>query len=619
MVGAGFSRNADAVSATARQMPTWRQMAEALCEPLYPENDARRGRALSEAAGTSGFLRLAQEYQVAFGPSALNDKIRSLVPDLDYRPADLHKRLLRLPWADVFSTNWDTLLERSCVDVFDRSYDVIRTANEIPFAMRPRIVKLHGTFPAHEPFIFTEEEYRTYPGQFSPFVNLVQQSMMETIFCLIGFSGDDPNFLHWSGWVRDNLAAGAPRIYLAGWLGLSNHRRRMLEARNVMPIDLSALPQANTWPPDLRDRYATEWFITALELGKPSGFSSWPSPPTAPAAPPPYLSPVPVSEELLPLEEKWPPPFTSPANEHEQALRSIIGIWRENRRLYPGWLVAPARVRERLWQSTQAWLFEFSRHLQPLSIFERLLAPHDPWLACQLAIRIETNDKLVDDVFSRARVARLSRHNVELSKAASLRRLAFGRELLGSHDVRFGDVAQVVGAAVEVLSRVAVRLNREQLRQLFFEATSYYRIPVFRLWFRLLGNHLANLLARVLETLSRDDIIGLLPLLFELPLPQEDTPIDPRFGKDPVAKLPDWFDGAVDRVDTRSVQWEGIVSHLVIAAKNGNAADREAAISRLYIRAGRAVRYRGRDLLAWIELNTVRPPGSSDAPEQPLS
>jgi hypothetical protein len=35
-----------------------------------------------------------------------------------------------------------------------------------------------------------------------------------------------------------------------------------------------------------------------------------------------------------------------------------------------------------------------------------------------------------------------------------------------------------------------------------------------------------------------------------------------------------------------------------------------------YIRAGRAVRYHGRDLLAWIELNTVRPPGSFEAPEQ---
>jgi hypothetical protein len=210
MIGAGFSRNADPISSSVRAMPNWVEMARALCEPLYPSDPTRLDAALREASATSGFLRLAQEYQTAFGPSALNKKIIDLVPDLDYRPGDLHKRLLRLPWADIFSTNWDTILERGCTDVFERSYDIVRTVEQIPYAARPRIVKLHGTFPAHEPFIFTEEDYRTFPIRFAPLVNLVQQSMMESSFCLLGFSGDDPNFLHWSGWVRDNLTTSAP-------------------------------------------------------------------------------------------------------------------------------------------------------------------------------------------------------------------------------------------------------------------------------------------------------------------------------------------------------------------------------------------------------------------------
>ena len=73
--------------------------------------------------------------------------------------------------------------------------------------MRPRIAKLHGSFPSNRPFIFTEEDYRTYPRRFAAFVNLVQQSMMENVFCLLGFSGDDPNFLYWTGWVRDHLGS----------------------------------------------------------------------------------------------------------------------------------------------------------------------------------------------------------------------------------------------------------------------------------------------------------------------------------------------------------------------------------------------------------------------------
>lgn len=177
---------------------------------------------------------------------------------------------------DVCTTNWDTLLERGSADVFDRSYDVVRTLADVPSAARPRIVKLHGSLPAQGPFIFTGEDVRTYPTTFAPFVNLVQQAMMETIFCLVGFSGDDPNFLSWSAWVHDNLGPNAPRIYLVGWLELSSHRPRLFEARNVMPVDRSALPQAREWPEALRHRSATEWFLAALKLGRPTASRAGP-------------------------------------------------------------------------------------------------------------------------------------------------------------------------------------------------------------------------------------------------------------------------------------------------------------------------------------------------------
>ncbi|WP_198172889.1 SIR2 family protein [Bradyrhizobium sp. AT1] len=371
MIGAGFSRNADPVSSTSRQMPNWYQMATALCEPLYPLDSHRRQKALEEAGATSGFLRLAQEYEVAFGASSLSHKIRDLVPDTDYRPSDLHKRLLRLPWADVFSTNWDTLLERACSDVFERSYDIVRTVGDIPFTARPRIVKLHGSFPGHQPFVFTEEDYRTYPTKFSPFVNLVQQSMMETIFCLIGFSGDDPNFLHWSGWVRDHLGPSGPKIYLVGWLELSVHRRRMLEARNVMPVDLSALPSAIGWPEDLRHRYASEWFIAALEAGRPYSAASWPAAGAAPAANPDYLGSIPLNPAEQPREDFIGPSWDKPKSDREDALRATIGIWAHNRRLYPGWLIAPERVRNVLWHRIGNWLSEFAL-LSGMSLADKL-------------------------------------------------------------------------------------------------------------------------------------------------------------------------------------------------------------------------------------------------------
>jgi len=128
MVGSGFSRNARKSMPDTLGFPLWHDLVTSLCHRLYPSSDGeRRNRAASEASGTSGFLRLCQEYEAAFGRGALNKLIQELVPDEDYAPDDIHTRLLRLPWRDVFTTNWDTLLERTRLLVAERAYSVVRT------------------------------------------------------------------------------------------------------------------------------------------------------------------------------------------------------------------------------------------------------------------------------------------------------------------------------------------------------------------------------------------------------------------------------------------------------------------------------------------------------------
>ena len=123
---------------------------------------------------TSGVpLRLMSEYEAAFTRPTLDDLLINTIPDNAYRPGDLHRMLLALPWTDVFTTNYDTLLERTRPFVHNRKYDLVLHTSDIPLTSRPRIVKLHGSFPSHRPFVITEEDFRTYPRQGSPFVNLV--------------------------------------------------------------------------------------------------------------------------------------------------------------------------------------------------------------------------------------------------------------------------------------------------------------------------------------------------------------------------------------------------------------------------------------------------------------
>lgn len=371
MVGSGFSRNALKTRPDANDPPTWREVAKAVYNKLYGDRDA-----IAEASQTSDFLRLAQEYKVAFGRGDLHRFIRNLIRNDDFKPGDLHTRLLRLPWRDVFTTNWDTLLERARTSVADRAYSVVQNMDEIPQANRPRIVKLHGSLPAHFPLIFTEEDYRTYPRKFAPFVNTAQQAMMETVFCLIGFSGDDPNFLQWSGWVRDNLGNAAPKIYLAGWLNLSPHRRRMLEDRNVVPIDLALHPKASEWPEHLRHQYATEWILHTLERGEPYDVTLWPSLPSAQkhATLPTHLEPVEVVTSATPQKEPYSPSDLSESENVSDAVRRLLEIWEHNRKIYPGWLAVPSSERQLLSLYTNEWEPTILQVLPDLAPIDRLNA-----------------------------------------------------------------------------------------------------------------------------------------------------------------------------------------------------------------------------------------------------
>lgn len=403
MVGAGFSRNARPISPSAPAFPTWGKLATLLVEALDPAkltglrgsdelvqelltSSALRRRLhalalrrdeLVQELLTGNALQLAREYEAAFSRDALERLLIAAIPDAGHEPGPLHGRLLGLPWADVFTTNYDTLLERAAVRVVDRKYDVVRHAAEIPGTARPRIIKLHGSFlhgsfPSTRPFIITEEDFRTYPRRFAPLVNLVQQSMMENVFCLIGFSGDDPNFLAWTGWVRDNLGVAAPQIYLCGLLELSSAGRDLLRSRNVVPIDLAPLVPCALFPETAsRHTLALEWLLGNLEEeGRRPGPRRWPRPMDRPRVNP--------AEGLAEFPPAKYPPFApekpSPPNPVDgDRIDQEIEAWTTNRRLYPGWIVAPEVNRESVVFHTKHWRKPILDYLDSINIDRRIV------------------------------------------------------------------------------------------------------------------------------------------------------------------------------------------------------------------------------------------------------
>ena len=372
MVGSGFSRNANTVRSGVAPPPLWSDLAQEMFRQLYPEREATE-RSASDA------LQIAQAYESNFGRTKLDDFLVRHIRDEEFTPGELHQRLLNLPWRDVFTTNWDTLLEKSNSSI-GSPYDLVQNVRELPRMRPPRIVKLHGSLPAQFPLIFTLEDYRTYPEKYALFVNTVRQAMIETVFCLIGFSGSDPNFLSWSGWVRDQLGALAQQIYLVGWLKLPEQDRKALLDLNVVPIDIARHPQSARWPKDLRHQYAVEWFLHALENGIQSYDQvDWPSPVHALSLNvPQHLLPVPGVDSGRP--EDHPDPeinVSSPtrSNEPVDSVKAVIDVWAHNRKTYPGWLMYPhGRNHSVLSRRTNDWEPHILGALPELTPVDRLKA-----------------------------------------------------------------------------------------------------------------------------------------------------------------------------------------------------------------------------------------------------
>lgn len=343
IVGAGVSTMAQTASEHTPKPPLWKDLVQSLTTQLYPTNP--------DLAPTDP-LRLAQEFQSYFGQAALNAHLREQITDNAWFPSATHKQLLQLPWADVLTTNYDTLLERAAAEVLSPAYDLVRSATDLVHARQPRIVKLHGSIDDDSPLVLTEEDYRTYPSRNAAMVNLARQVFIENELCLLGFSGDDPNFLQWTGWVRDHLQGAHRKIYLVGVLRLSPSARRLLEERNIAPIDLT--PLVKDLPKSEQHAAATALLLEFLKQSKPAPAYEW------------KLDDQPFNAFVGADSQAERDRLAALAN-----LRSRTARWHEDHLQYPGWVVCPKKYRDHLKNSCLSADLDMRRALDSLEASEK--------------------------------------------------------------------------------------------------------------------------------------------------------------------------------------------------------------------------------------------------------
>lgn len=301
MVGAGFSRNASKLDSSLKDISLWNDLKKKLIKDLGDQGKHE----------DQDVLDLGDEYVKEFGIISLENLLKKEVPDENYEPNHLFSELLELPFSDIYTTNYDTLLERSSKNIFNRHYEIIYNIHDIPGSISPRIVKLHGSFPSNRPFIFTKSDYDSYPKKSAPFINMVQQSIMETTMILIGFSCNDPNFEKWIDWVSTNLGEHRQKIYL---LDIDiDESSKPFSTGLISGIDFKYLYTGK----DIDLNYACFF----EELFK-------------------YLSINPNTDK-----RKWP--YQSYYLKNSNSNSELIELLKNNRITYPGWVIMPHRVSNR--------------------------------------------------------------------------------------------------------------------------------------------------------------------------------------------------------------------------------------------------------------------------------
>ena len=317
MIGAGFSKNA-ASQGSPSPFLDWSELGDLFYQRLHGHPPEPNDKYLNVPT-------LAHQVQATLGRPALDRILRDAIPDPQHKPSPLHVELLELPWSDVFTTNYDTLLERAAPSVLSRRYDIVLKPEDLYHSDRPRIIKLHGTLPS-ENLTITDEDYRKYPRDSAPFVNAVRQALLENTLCLIGFSGDDPNFRQWIGWIHDSLGhANSPKMYLLGVHDLASSHRATLQHHNIIPLDLSL----STGPRPSRYQ-ALQRFLDYLQSRRArDNRLVWPQ----------------TNQGVNP----------SPDPDRPAAL---VQTWKTERHRYPGWIVLPEDLRLHLWLKTSRWIRE---------------------------------------------------------------------------------------------------------------------------------------------------------------------------------------------------------------------------------------------------------------------
>ena len=187
----------------------------------------------------------------------------------------IHKTLLQCKnFQNLYTTNYDNALETASEKLSKEdpsiSYNVVTSGKELSGNLTKNIVKIHGSLPEkteesggdyifdedrHLRYIIAKEDYASYLQKHEAFSYLMRIAMLQGTFCLIGFSGSDPNYMEWVKWMSDILNSESnDKIFLLDIDGveLEPSMRSFYKNHHIAVINL--------WSKDILDRILENHF-----------------------------------------------------------------------------------------------------------------------------------------------------------------------------------------------------------------------------------------------------------------------------------------------------------------------------------------------------------------------
>lgn len=204
-VGAGLSRQAVSRNGSGRKLPLWKPLAEQVAAACHEDLSTYGGNVLDLFDA------------IAFGQSRfeLEEAVRRVLDDNGFEPSEAHHALAKLPWAGIYTTNYDGLLGRVLNEspvAEEDHYDRLQRAE----GQRPRLFHVHGTL--EKPHTLTRDDYRLWPEKHPRAYRDLEAVVLDKTVLFVGYSLSDPHLADGLlPMVRKITAGREKRLYAWMW------------------------------------------------------------------------------------------------------------------------------------------------------------------------------------------------------------------------------------------------------------------------------------------------------------------------------------------------------------------------------------------------------------------